>query len=482
MLSNQLPLPLSEARFWHEVAAKWARTPGLTVVVAPQDLNTAQIARVVRVYACEAPGSELDDDDTFVPDFRDTYCYEPDHHNGLATIDGGEFLPQVLCTTDQVEKAQTAAYGEQPFYLMVSGIALPPDMPVSRWIRQVAATWPVGVPGARGARFHCCCILTAPLPESNEPLPDGCYMLVPPIPHEGEIVPIVQMVVDAFWPGENEVIQHYLCSGIADMASSRRTHAEQALQVVRDVWISGRAHQPEWRPHWDDDPSRLWSVRETIRAAGLDEAWLQALMDGEIPEHSANEISMIRQLWSYGLWYGLVDHGFWSGLTALGRSALPLPDIREWVAPAAPTDAALQIFRHTVHVEHQLKHHLLRLMHAPRVRDAVDRVLDQVRPYETETNRAYIGRRMRDWDVRIAPPLRNNSDVLISVCEFGVLLTLLERVHRHPARGWMDDMKRVMHARNKAAHGGWFTMEEYRRVLQLVDRMEASIRGLTLPS
>jgi len=96
--------------------------------------------------------------------------------------------------------------------------------------------------------------------------------------------------------------------------------------------------------------------------------------------------------------------------------------------------------------------------------------------------RDYILARVKQWDPCLSTERRSDADVLISVCHFKTAAMLLERVlGPHHNKKLIRQLHELINARNRAAHGGWFTLTEYIAVVEQATRFEADLASIKIP-
>lgn len=480
-----LPLPASEVEFWTKVGKRLVIAPGLILAVVPYDLNTQAIRSRLRQLICDpSDDHELRE---LAPDGRQVFSVDFGTEGECMLVQGAEVLPHALAKHGFDKDLQHAELGDEPVYLLLNGITVPPDMSLSQWARSLTDHWPGGRVGGTTTSLHCCCIVSTEQPSGQAPLPEGCDWLAPePAPNE-EIRAIVRAGVDDFWRDEDPCVRQYLCSGVADMASGQRLHAERALETLREEWQDGQSQQAGWRPMWRPTNQFVEQVRSSLQGLGINEDWVRERLSEGVAGQYADDQRLANRLWVQGLWRSIGDNtSLWQGLTMVARASLQTPQSLDWLLHPAMADATAQVLVHTLRVERQLKHHMLRLMQSRQFHGAVDRALAERRRNEDRSYRAYIleeiGRIPGFWEARfpyIPPEQRHSADVLISVCSFGTLEKIV--YHLLPTSrydGWRASLREVINARNTAAHGGWFSLAEYKTVVQSATRVETELASL----
>lgn len=479
MIESALPLPTNEHRFWQEVAYRWVKAPGLLLAVVPADLNEYRTGHRLRDHICHPPLDSPIAVEHMGQDPRQTYFHDLTTNGGLRTMAGSGFLPELLAETGQAEQAKRAAGGETSLYLLISGLAIAPDVLVDHWVRDVVETWPGLRPEAPLSRFHLCCIATMALPQSQAHLPEGCAWLVPQPDPEEEILRLVQEVVKERWPTDNAYLAQYICASIADLASGRRTHAEWACDLIERDWARGVAAKPNWRPRWRSRAKPVQQAREMLAQEGISSFELLLSRNGHNGSGQLDEAELSRRLWARGLWTNRLDNrlSLWPGLTSLAKAALKPAGPKPWLLPLCYPQATIHVLNRCLRLEQQIKHLLWYLLESGSSRKTIRAALDApARQGSKLSLRRDIVEKMPQRFEHIAPKKRLNDDVVISVCSFGALNDILFAMcpagEHQVLRQAVDNLVDV---RNAAAHGEWFSAAEFITACQRADEAEAAL-------
>ena len=332
-----------------------------------------------------------------------------------------------------------------------------------------------------------CCIVSAELPEGQAPLPEGCDWQALEAATNEEIRTMAQEAVNEVWRTEEPYLRQYISSGIADMASGQRVDAEHAIAALQQEWQDGAGEQEQWRPMWRMDNPFVEQARATMQSLGIDAGWVrQRLTEGVAGQHN-DDTRLAHGLWEHGLWRNSGENtSLWQGLTMVARACLQTPHGPDWLLQPSLPDATTRVLLHSLRVERQIKHHLLRLIQSAHFQVAVNRVLDEPTRNGGRTQREHILEeieRIPDfWERRfpyVPPEHRCNADVLVNVCSFGTLSRIVyQLLPRERYSSWRRNMKNVVDARNMAAHGGWFSLAEYGTVVQSATMVEAELTSL----
>lgn len=470
----------SERTFWEQVIQRWVGQPGLLVVVVPEDFNQFETARMLRDWACRFSNS-----DRFaslaVPDPKDTYCYDARDAGQLISVPGPQVLPFVLAESERLSSARQAANGDVPFFLIVSGLLIGHQAAIDEWIRTVLEGWPGQRSALRTGRLHICCLVTAPLPKRQALLPEGCDRLVIPDVQDDEIAAISADSIAEYWRPDGEVTCRYVRSAVVDMASGRRTHAELALSELIADWQHRPDRRTDWVPHWPMDSEAVQQARSILQQEGITTPWLAGTAVS-----ADSQPTRADRLWAWGLWRrGSGPGEVTQGLTTLARIAMPSPNYPESVAPPnspLAADAAMFVFRQTVQIEQLLKDWLRRQLQSDPTRDRIRALLDGPSPLKQEqTLRDHISEQISEWQRKLSPEQLRQDHVTVSICSFGVLRSMiLELVSQKQADRLRNPLNAILAARNLAAHGGWFTLNEYRDICEQTNRVVAALSSLRI--
>lgn len=473
-------MPAGEHEFWEQVVQRWIGQPGLLIVVVPEDINQFEIGRQLRNMACRRPASMLNDE-TVVPDAKDTYCYDARRADELTNYLGAKVLPFVLAEGGRLETARQAARGEIPLFLMISGLSMSDGGSLDEWIRSVIEGWPGPRQTLRTGRLHCCCLVTTPPPRRQSLLPEGCERLVASDVRDEEIAAICADPITEYWRAEGEVACRYVESCAVDMASGRRPHAELAVAEMMIDWQRRSDRRADWFPGWRTDSEAVLRARQILEHEGITTPWLDVP-----PNNTGGQASIADRLWAWGLWRrGPGPGDVNQGLTTLARVAMSTLEPLESTSISAQslsTDAAMFIFRQTVQVEHLLKDWLRRQLQSAPSRDRIRAVLDapcSAKP--DQVLRDYIAEQIPEWQIRIPADQTRLDHVAISICSFGVLKGIMLDLLPTKQRGQVQASLNVLvSARNLAAHGGWFTLKEYQLACDHIDRIMVALPSLRI--
>ncbi len=473
-------MPASERAFWEEVVARWIQSPGLLAVVVPYDLNQLEMGRWVRDQACQFRQLDGGGDGDHSVDPKDTYCYSLDSVSHASEVHNApNLLPYVLGECDRLETARRSALGEIPFHLVVTGVDAMDETTVGDWLRHAMEGWPGVRPAAKDSQLHCCCLVTCPLPERYAPLPEGCDWLVAPDAEDEEIAAITSHAVTDYWRAEDDVTCRYVRSSLVDMASGRRTDAELAFAEAINSWERRDTPHADWYPLWPADCEAICRARDTLHREGIVSSWLQANETGYGAPASAN----IGRLWSQGLWrQGTGLNNIHQGLTSLARTALRLPQQVQPNMPPVPTplsDAAVHVFRQSLHVEQSLKEWLCQQLQSTAGRGRIREILDA--PFGEEPTRSlrdHVAHQVISWQTKVPADELRHDHTVISICSFGILKHIvLEFLPQRKADRIKLSLNVLVSARNAAAHGGWFTLNEYREVHEHISKIGLTMSG-----
>ncbi len=486
MTKVTLPFSRTETQFWQAIADRLVKAPGLILAVVPRDLNTVAARQHLRQVLCHSQESDHGWHD-IAPHGRQVAGVDVSCDGAVTPLPGAELLPRALATLDIDADWQEDLVEDERLFVLISGISIPQGTSISQWVREIIPHWPGGQPSNATNPLHCCCIVSTEQPLGQAPLPEGCDWLAVDAASDEEIRNIARRAVDNFWHTEEPCVRQYLCSGIADMASGQRVHAEHALEILQEEWQDGLAHQQDWRPMWRSNSRLVEQVSATMHALGLDSDWARThLTQGMIGQYREDSL-MAQRLWEHGLWRSIGENtSLWQGMTMVARASIQTANAPGWLMQPPVPDATAQVLVQALRVENQLRYHLLRLMQSPKTRAAVDRVLDELQRNEGGTQRQRIlddlERTPGSWDRRwpyIPPERRCDADVLISVCSFGTLSRIVNQLlPRERYRHWSASLKNIVDARNVAAHGGWFALTEFRAFTQDTSRVEADLASL----
>lgn len=481
MREIDLPFPPNEQKFWQQVAYRWVKSPGFMVAIVPADLNISVHGFWVRDYALKLPTTDPAIKE-LIPALNDTLCWDLSNTSTqLIQIAGQEILPRALAEIDEKERAEEAARGETPFYLLLTGMVLPAETSLENWVRDVVKSWPGVRPATSLTQFHLCCVVTAPLPKNPGFLPEGCDWLIPDNDQEGEILTVVQDVVEKYWGHESSYMRSYIRSGIADMASGRRKHAELALELLLENRNHNRAQKTGRQLFWPTNSAPVQQTREVLIQEGLSSKWLQARLVGIKNESETSEVELARRLWARGLWRNRLENGgVWTGLTTLARAALKPLNIEDELDPLFLPHSTTFILNRCMQVEHQLKHLLWHLLETGRGRERLRQIFDASDGQKSAISfRERILNQVPEQRSRIPPEKLGCDEIAISRCSFGNLKeTLMRMPSADRNQVLLTALNTLVWARNLAAHGGWFTSSEFIRVCEQADKAEQSLSRL----
>jgi len=386
-------------------------------------------------------------------------------------VPGSEVLLQILEEIDQTTWAQQAARGENVFFLIASGFGLSSNQPPDEWARQIVEAWPASRPSTPTNRFHALLVITAPLPDRHQPMPEGCSLVVLPPSSVNDLAGTLDRVVPELWPGQDAMTHEYLSMGVSDLADGRRPHGEAALDHVLEEGPQILEAVGDWRPRWRPKSAITDNARRHLENCGLDRVWFDQLRSGSPSERQVEMDAMKRRLWAYGLWEGTPGEvDLWLGMTHLARAALCPVDTNLGLLDLRLPSTTNLILVRTMKLEQQLKIAFLNLLAQNQYRVAFRKILSQASPdgrsrifREGIKNKAYHVKNL------LSRSELNKDENLVSICSFSDLRYILECIL--PPGIWPSmpiDLRLLVNLRNQAAHGWRFSLREYRSACQMI--------------